>query len=519
MTSEPSYPGVYIEETPPGGPIEGVATSIAAFVGGTASGPVGEPLMCTSFADFERRFGGLRVDLPLGYAVRDFYANGGTRAWIARAVSAGSAVATIDLQAEASASAGPALVLESASPGEWGNRLRAAVQHTSAGDLTPGAETFNLIVEYARQPAGNVVLTEVFLNLSCDEHAPRFVASVLEDESSLVRVQTSSTRPRETFQPDPLLTQWAGARGGADGTALTNQEVITALEALKRVDLFNLVCIPPTVRGGSTHADIYKEALTLCVERRAMLIVDSRPEWGVPPDAFVDSAVAGVQALGLASPDARNACIYAPCVRCADPLAGGQVETFVPCGIVAGVMARMDGTRGVWKAPAGLDAYVQGVQGLQANLTEQENGTLSRLGVNCLREFPGKGIVIWGARTLSGADQLNDEYKYVPVRRLALYIEESLSRGTQWAWFEPNDAALWARIRSAAGAFLHTLFRDGAFQGSTPRDAYFVKCDADTTTRNDIDLGVVNIVVGFAPLKPAEFVIIRIGQFAGQSPE
>jgi phage tail sheath protein FI len=179
-------------------------------------------------------------------------------------------------------------------------------------------------------------------------------------------------------------------------------------------------------------------------------------------------------------------------------------------------MARTDTARGVWKAPAGLDAALNGIQGLQVNLTDAENGMLNPLGINCLRDFKINGRVVWGARTLRGADQLADEYKYIPVRRTALYIEESLYRGTQWVVFEPNDEPLWAQIRLNVGAFMHDLFRQGAFQGQTPKDAYFVKCDKETTTQNDINLGIVNIVVGFAPLKPAEFVIIKIQQITGQ---
>jgi phage tail sheath protein FI len=193
-----------------------------------------------------------------------------------------------------------------------------------------------------------------------------------------------------------------------------------------------------------------------------------------------------------------------------------QLDTFVPCGLIAGVMARTDTQRGVWKAPAGQDAALNGVQGLQVNLTDNENGLLNPLGINCLRSFPVIGRVVWGARTLRGADQLADEYKYVPVRRTALFIEESLYRGTQWVVFEPNDEPLWAQIRLNVGAFMQNLFRQGAFQGKTPREAYLVKCDKETTTQNDINLGVVNILVGFAPLKPAEFVIIKIQQLAGQ---
>jgi len=188
----------------------------------------------------------------------------------------------------------------------------------------------------------------------------------------------------------------------------------------------------------------------------------------------------------------------------------------VPCGAVAGVFARTDAARGVWKAPAGLEATVNGVSQVKVPLTDAENGQLNQLGINCIRTFPLAGSVVWGARTLRGADQLADEYKYIPVRRTALYIESSLYQGLQWAVFEPNDEPLWAQIRLNVGAFMQNMFRQGAFQGSTPRDAYFVKCDKETTTQNDVNLGVVNVIVGFAPLKPAEFVIITIQQMAGQ---
>ncbi len=198
-----------------------------------------------------------------------------------------------------------------------------------------------------------------------------------------------------------------------------------------------------------------------------------------------------------------------------DPLRQGQLDTFVACGIVAGVWSRTDVSRGVWKAPAGIDAAVRGVQRLAVRLTDDENGTINPLGINSLRAFPITGRVVWGARTLRGADQLADEYKYIPIRRLALFIEESLYRGTQWVVFEPNDEPLWAQIRLNVGAFMRNLFRQGAFQGSSPRDAYFVKVDSETTTQNDINLGIVNVVVGFAPLRPAEFVVLKIQQMAG----
>jgi phage tail sheath protein FI len=248
-----------------------------------------------------------------------------------------------------------------------------------------------------------------------------------------------------------------------------------------------------------------------------MLIVDPPAAWGANKETAAAKARDGLSALGLTGVEARNAALYFPRVQESDPNLDGQLDVFVPCGIVAGIMARTDTNRGVWKAPAGLDASVNGVSALQVNLNDAENGMLNPLGINCLRYFPPvSGRVVWGARTLRGADQLADEYKYVPVRRLALYMEESLYRGTQWVVFEPNDEPLWAQIRLNVGAFMHGLFRQGAFQGQTPNDAYFVKCDKETTPQDQINLGIVNIVVGFAPLKPAEFVVIKIQQMAGQ---
>jgi hypothetical protein len=255
--------------------------------------------------------------------------------------------------------------------------------------------------------------------------------------------------------------------------------------------------------------------MAYCVDRRAMLIVDPPDDWGGANGLLTDP-IGKLTALGLSGPAARNAALYFPRVRQADPLRDGQTDVFVPCGIIAGVMARTDVQRGVWKAPAGLDASLNGIQGLEVGLTDDENGRINPLGINALRTFPIIGSVVWGARTMRGADLLADEYKYVPVRRLALYIEESLFRGTQWVVFEPNDEPLWAQIRLNVGAFMQNLFVQGAFQGTTRNQAYFVKCDKETTTQNDINLGIVNIVVGFAPLKPAEFVIIKIQQIAGQ---
>ncbi|HVR37348.1 MAG TPA: phage tail sheath C-terminal domain-containing protein [Methylomirabilota bacterium] len=313
---------------------------------------------------------------------------------------------------------------------------------------------------------------------------------------------------------------------GADGTQLPHtadligsEAAFTGIYALDKVDLFNLLSIPDATRarpGNPAQLDanldpnsIYSAAMTFCLKKRAFLLIDPRPEVK-DLDAAADWISSGLTV------NEKNGAAYFPRVRMPDPLNDFQLRTFAPSGVIAGLYARIDGDRGLWKAPAGTEATLRDVRGLVYSLTDSENGVLNPLGLNCLRQFPVFGHVAWGARTLLGADAEASEWKYVPVRRLALFIEESLYRGTQWVVFEPNDEPLWAQIRLNLGAFMHNLFRQGAFQGTTPRDAYLVKCDRETTTQNDIDRGIVNILVGFAPLKPAEFVIIKIQQLAGQ---
>jgi len=304
----------------------------------------------------------------------------------------------------------------------------------------------------------------------------------------------------------------AGDGAGVAGGILGNQAAKTGIWALQDVDLFNILCVPVTANLPDDQAfAVATEAEQICTLRRAMYILDM-PQGSTGRDD-PDGVMTWLDKN--ATLRSKNSALYFPRVDIPDPLNGFRLRASPPSGTVAGLWARIDGSRGVWKAPAGTEATLTGVQSLEYKLTDGENGILNPLAINCLRTFPIFGTVCWGARTLNGADQQADEYKYVPVRRLALYIEESLFRGTQWVVFEPNDEPLWSQIRLNVGAFMHNLFRQGAFQGQTPQQAYFVKCDKDTTTQNDIDLGIVNIIVGFAPLKPAEFVVIQIQQIAG----
>ena len=309
---------------------------------------------------------------------------------------------------------------------------------------------------------------------------------------------------------------WAptGDASGVTTGILGNPSTKTGIYALYDVDLFNLLCLPVTANLPDTNAAaIASAAEKLCTDRRAFYILDL-PQ-NLPGNR--DSVSAVMEWMGAnATVRSRNAALYFPRIAIADPLNNFRLRPTPPSGTLAGLFATTDGARGVWKAPAGTEATLVGVQQLQYNPTNAENGVLNPLAINCLRNFPVYGTVCWGARTLYGADQMADDYKYIPVRRLALYIEESLYRGTQWVVFEPNADPLWAQIRLNVGAFMQELFRQGAFQGQTPKDAYFVKCDSETTPQDQINLGIVNIVVGFAPLKPAEFVIIQLQQMAGQ---
>ena len=280
----------------------------------------------------------------------------------------------------------------------------------------------------------------------------------------------------------------------------------TGMYGLENVDLFNILCIPEaTTLSDTDMQSLYSEAETYVESRRAMLIIDI-------PDKI--GRIDTMQTWLAANDSLRNAnaAVYFPRTNVPDPLNQNRSRSIAASGTIAGLWARTDVQRGVWKAPAGTATQLQNVPSLTYLMTDQENGVLNPLGVNCLRTFPVYSSICWGARTLQGADILASDWKYVPVRRLTLFLEESLFRGTKWATFEPNDEPLWSQIRLNVGSFMQDLFRKGAFQGSTPQAAYYVKCDSDTTTQSDIDHGIVNIEVGFAPLKPAEFVILQIRQ-------
>jgi phage tail sheath protein FI len=631
-----TYPGVYIQERASGvRTVTGVATSIAALVGYTRRGVPDKAVAITSFADFERGYGGLDHDSPLSYAVRQFYANGGTQALIVR-VATGFATAAFVLDDDTPV---PVLDISASSPGSWGNNLRFTVERVNVRN--PDAE-FNLNVLQLGADGVSLQPLEVHRNLNLDSNSPQYAVSVVNGASALVTLSrralafgqagfalgtdlSAATFPmdpaerviagtldgvtpfRLVLAPGPLndvaaivtaindaitsagvvgLSVSEAGAGGAAGTGFVmlssatpgessgvamaggafgglaaaiglglanggreftgsaehtpaavalpapppapqlpgpstpgvdgvragaaqlvgSESLKSGIYALLDTDLFNLLVIPETFdMTDAQAASVIAPAVALCEARRAFYILD----------APVGKTLATIAGWANGVTQTRNAAVYFPAVRIVDPLDGLRPRAMPPSGTLAGVYARTDATRGVWKAPAGTDATLNGVIDLAAPVNDLENGQLNPKGVNVLRSFPAYGRVAWGARTTKGADAQADEYKYVPIRRLALFLEESLYRGTQWVVFEPNDEPLWAQIRLNLGVFMNGLFRQGAFQGSTPQEAYFVKCDKETTTQADRNLGIVNIEVGFAPLKPAEFVVITIQQIVG----
>jgi len=513
-----TYPGVYIEEVPSGvHTITGVSTSDTAFIDYFPRGPVNEAVLITSLADFQRTYGGLSPLSEASYGVQQFFLNGGSRAWIVRVATSNAKAADVTLTG-ASQPQGT-LTVSAASAGLWGTSLEVGIDYKTA----PG-ELFNLVVREVNDK-GKVVNSEVYRNLSMNKTSSRYVVNVINDASTLIQVTDPGlgARPASSGADvigDPAnatFTKLAGTPSDGDQPGnpgwTTNgpaaiKNGLTALDSIAPF-IFNILCIPAAANFDDAGFQlVIPAAEKSCEDHRAFLIVD------VPGSVNTRALMTQWMAKwdGLRN---TNAAVYFPRLEIPDPLNENRLRDVGASGTLAGVYARTDANRGVWKAPAGTEASLRGAN-LAVTLTDAENGVLNPLGINVLRTFPVFGNVSWGARTLEGADLAASEWKYIPVRRTALYIEESLFEGSKWIVFEPNDEPLWAQIRLNFGAFMHGLFRQGAFQGTTPREAYFVKCDKETTTQNDINNGVVNILVGFAPLKPAEFVVIKIQQMAGQ---
>lgn len=629
------HPGVYIEEIPSGAkPIEGVSTSVAALVGYTTEGPIGEATLVHSWDEFKAAFGEIHSDTDyLGLAAFNFFLNGGRDAYIARlaksAVTASLPADSIHGSGSGSAAGVDVLAITAASAGAWGDMLSVKV--------TDDTDGYHFKLDVSLSDGTNSSVVESFNNLSMDSSDAGYVLTVVNGNSAYIRVALSTElkdhpgtyyHQGTSVSDDLSAVTWTDVVGGmtltlnidnlgaktitlsgastdtyADGAAVATeiQARVRALGAayahftcgfasdtmtltsgtasaysavvvrpgqlatllklgkaaggtetagcadvvpatmgptalaggddgdapgagdytdfftkLKKVRDVNIILLP----GQYMHEDgtgnlCIDAAVSHCEETGSrMVLIDP------PPGDELDQATK-VDALGLST--STYAALYYPWVKVANPFYNRDSNpnvpttlTVAPSSLAAGIWARTDGTRGVWKAPAGVEASVRGIAGLEFIVEDGDQDQLNPLGVNCLRKLPSYGAVVWGARTLSTNAQ--PEWRYVPVRRTAMYIESSIYNGIQWAVFEPNAHGLWSSLRANIGAFMDGMFRAGAFQGQKASDAYFVRCGlGDTMTQDDIDRGMVIAIVGFAPLKPAEFVIVRIQQKVGQS--
>lgn len=547
---ELSYPGVYVVEVPPvARAITAASTSTAAFIGMAERGPINEAILVTSLTEFFDRFGGFTNKDLLGvkeyrdgevylpYAVWAFFQNGGSKCYIIRLAPGAQAAkiivskggkpgaekptkgATPTAEATVTATEPPFGEAEGEfagdglfkvwanSQGVWGNGLELQVSKGSNQIIVKKdgqdvkEDTFRLDVMLH----GAVV--ETFDGLSMRKDHQSFVKNNINDLSKYLRITMVVD---EGALPAPASYTLGG---GSAPTDVTNKEVANQLtdgtSALDKVTDVSLIAAPGYVdetgeianmgfRYVEGHRNQLGDAFFIADVPKKVSTRDS----GL---AFVKSLTPGVNGYGA---------VYFPWVKARDQIAKGTnpVILLPPSGFMAGLYARIDNTRGVWKSPAGTEASVAGVLGLATNLTDKDQGVINLAGLNAIRSFPGKGTLVWGARTPSP----DIAWRYLSVRRMANFLKSSIYDGIQWAVFEPNDAPLWSALKMNIEGFMRDLFRQGAFEGATTDQAFFVKCDAETTTPTDQQKGIVNVLVGFAPLKPAEFIVIKLSQKVAQ---
>ncbi len=520
------HPGVYVSEVPAGArSIEGAPTSTTIFVGETERGPL-TPTKIKSRADFERLYGGyFRVRDPAGsppvdvaptpvlsaYAIDGFYLNGGSTAYVLRAMDEDGGPA--DTAARES--------VEASSPGIWGESVSVAFLRSSG----PDEGRFRIAVVYESPETGTSRLVETWDRLSVDPADENYVVDVLQ-RSLYIRWSAGapltapdldelgsppSDQPEETDIVDGAVALAGGVGGGGELLPADYGQLLA--EQLAGVDDAALLVASCDALLDSAPAD-YVQFVDQFIgfaegrPRQDLFFVGDLPGQSnaATPTAATNSAVASFNGLTASN----FAGLFWPHLTVGDVVGIGRNPTITvpPAGYVAGLFSRIDGRRGVWKAPAGTEATLNGTIAIEHALNDLHSDELNPRGINALRQIPGAGRVVWGARTM----QPSSEWRYVPVRRTAIFLRTSIYNGIQWAVFEPNDEPLWASLRASIGGFMETQFRNGAFAGRTSDDAYLVKVDADTTTEIDQAAGIVNILVGFAPLRPAEFVVVKLSQ-------
>ncbi len=537
MTVTVSYPGVYLQEKAASPhSVIAVTTADTAFIDYFKMGPVHQAVQIQSLNDFSRIFGGLDEQSEASYGIQQFFQSGGGVAWVVRVVPSNSAAATATISPLSGSSLLPGslpdteFLVQANSPGAWGNGVAVLIQENTPDD------TFNLMVQVnagtESQPSWQT--TESYYQLSVDPSLSNYAPAVINPASqTIVLEEAGASMPITVLgsQPDDNIP----LTGGADGTWTSSSELADQINAqlgndptssnpptpaltMIAPETFNLLCLPVTsILEEKDRSSVFKSALTFCQQQRAFYIFD-------PPAPEALQTVPGVldfnetlaentqQFLTWVEPYGGEnnywAAIYYPFISSQDALNNNNLRPIAPSGTLAGIFAATDNAVGVWKAPAGVDAEI--LSTLMAQLTDADSGQMNPLGYNALRTFPIYNNVVWGARTLAGADLLQSAFKYINVRRLTNFIELSLVQSLKWAVFESNAPPLWSSITLEVGSFMANLFGEGAFQGTSPAQAYFVQCDSSTTTQQDIQNGIVNVVVGFAPVYPAEFVVLTI---------
>lgn len=503
----PQYlsPGVYVEEVESGSrPIEGVGTAVAAFVGLAADGPFNEPTLVTNWSQFTQTFGDFIPGSYLAHSVYGYFVNGGGSCYIVRIgqTNGSTQPAMGELPSGGDATIG-AFRVSALEEGAAGNDLTVEITDAGGGDGAP-EQPFKLVV----RKGGKVA--EEYDNLTAKKGKAN-VATVVNAKSKLVKIEETSTGAVEA----PAKTSVSLAGGGAATPArLTPDDYVgdsarrTGFGGLEAIDPVTMVCVPDLMaayqRGLVDNEGLQVVQLAMIAHCENMgdrvAVLDPPPnlnaqqirEWRVDKAGY----------------DSKYAALYWPWVKVFDPSSGQNI--FVPpSGHLAGIWGRNDDSRGVHKAPA--NEVVRGAISLELQITKAEHDLLNPHGINCIRAFPGRGIRVWGARTISS----DPAWRYLNIRRLFNYLEESILNGTQWAVFEPNDYALWAKMRRTISAFLVNEWRKGALFGLTPDQAFYVKCDEETNPAESIDAGMVVCEIGIAPVKPAEFVIFRLSQYSG----
>lgn len=555
MPVTPTYPGLYIEELQSSAhTITAAPTSVTVFIGYTnpfQTQTFNQPIEIFGFSDYQRLFGGFfnsslfAADQAAGFfgdvamAVYQFFQNGGADGYV------------VGLQARLPAGSPPSSPLDDLTP--LAGQATATVQNANFValefvddlyqmtitveniDASQSPLTADLTISYLPTSANTStsprVSTETYPRVNfqpAGDGNPNCIVTRINGVSQLVNVALDSqvSAPTTVWQPTPFdlqlgpplpapppLPPASGMPSTGQGNIFNPLDFNTALQAdspLDKLPIFNLLVLP-----GVTNASVLSAASAFCQLKRAFLIMDPPP--GATPDGTNNTKAITTAFSGM--PKSKNSALYFPYLQSNDPTTG-QIINIPPAGTVAGIFCEIDQNRGVWKAPAGFETLLTNVNDViqpSGVMTDQRQGVLNTAGINCIRNFTGVGPVVFGARTSVSNNPSFQEWKYVPVRRMALFLEQTLYANLGWVVFEPNDEPLWNAIKSSIESFMLGLFRQGAFQGDTPSDAFQVKCDSQTTTQDDINNGIVNIIVAFAPLKPAEFVIIQIAQLAGQA--